>query len=928
MIARELRLERTSQPQRTARAWLIDGADPARWLAEIARWRIADERLALHVLPRSRQDRAAGGLFVIASGEATPAVQPAALAFGTIADRCWLPVDAVLRPAVTAAEVGAFCKEAPLIFHPALGPVLADRDAALRVADLLAVPTAMMKAWRGAPIISLAHPRIESIAFRVTLLLADVFGEESREIGIEPPDDLPRAPGEPSNHPLARGLRGVAHGMLGAAQWTLDHLPLGNTAGGMLDGMGRWVEEHLGAIARQLALSRHSALLRLLEELKTNPEAGLRHALPLNDAALHRGIAPPTNRLGTRESDFDLRRLGGGRRRDAWEVPADVRAQLRQRYLELAERERQLGRFRRAACIYAELLGDLHAAAASLAEGGYWQEAALVHRDHLHNALEAARCFAAGRMFAEAVRIYEEQDAYEQLGVLHRALGDEEKAQRAFRKWVERLITLGDLIDAASVLETKLNAREEALDLLDSAWPLHPQAFRCVERSLAMRGPRGEHAAAARSLARIEAGPMNDGFVLLLLDVFARLQMTYPDRQIRAQAEDLGRRLITTRITGRDPKRRAHFVQKLAELAPDDRLLAQDGHRFLDQNSAKAQPAAARKSTPLPVGNVGPAEVFELGQILLPHRRTTWRVAVGCREGAFVLGTDGDSVRAARVHFDGEVQDASWRPSLISALTEHLILSAPAHSLGERVFAAVRGFRLLNEIELPAGNGFATTVSVGNPNWVAECPLAAVHASDGTLWVLDGSDEQVLKGYAADGSLRGHFAIPPAQETANVEDVEPVLPPPLAAIGAELLLAKGSQLHRLSSESQRAIIFDEPIAALATPPRWGTPHVAVALRTEVHVCWLGRRAGLCHRVSSGLGGPVIGYSADGTLIVLAGEAGYLIDCDSRGQRREARFDWQRAPALAIVPGPTARMFGVVSMDGRIHWLRFSAECLR
>ena len=912
MIARELHLERTVEPRRTARAWLIDGADPARWLAEISRWEMADDRLALHALP--------GSLLVIAPDGATPAVTPAALAFGTIADRCWLPVDAVLRPAVTDAEAGALCGDVPLIFHPSLGPLPLPRDAALRVADLLAAPALEARPWHAAPDVPRPHPRIESIGFRLTLSLGDVFGAESREIGGEPPAGLPRAPGEPSNHPLSRGLRGIQRGLFGAAKWTLDHLP-GGGAGGGLD---RWLGEQLDALSRQLALSRNKAVLRLLEQLKNDPEEGLRHALPLNDSALHRGTATPSARLGDRVADFDLKRLGGGRERDSWSVPDDVRAALRQRYLELAERERQLGRHRRAAYIYAELLGDLVSAAKTLAAGGHWQEAALVYRDHVRSPLEAARCFAEGRIFAEAIKLYEERDAFAQLGALYLKMGDEAKAEGVFRKWVAQLVSRDDLLGAAAILEGELGARDESLALLESGWPASSQAVQCVGRFLALRGARGEHDATARLLARIGADKVPAASVLALLAVLGDAQRTYPDRPVRAQAEDIGRCLIAERLESADASRRGELIRALANLAPDDPLLAQDAHRFFEGRRALPPPLFSPKLPP--PGALGETELRLLHELCLPFKTAVWRIAAGCDDGLVAAGTDGGTVRAARAGFGGSVQDIAWSLALPSGLIGNLILAASA----DRVFLALRWFDLLGTVpekEMPAHDGFARGIRIGVPPWNGETPFAATYAQDRTLWTLRTvAGDLVLTGHGPDGSLRGNFTVPPV-EAEIYEDPENAgnAPALLACAGTEVLLARQTQLHRFSgkTETSEPIEFAEPIMALASPPRWSTPHLAVALRTEVHLCWLGPHNGTCHPVCTGMENPVIGFSADGTLIVFAADAGFLFDCDSRGRRRGARFPWPHPAVIAIVPGPTARTFGTLDAQGAVRWFGFS-----
>ena len=132
-----------------------------------------------------------------------------------------------------------------------------------------------------------------------------------------------------------------------------------------------------------------AVIVRLYEAAHASARATLRFALPLG-ANAPRGIAPPSNRLTARDTDFSLSSLGRPSAMDAWFVEERLRKDLIARYHEVATRELSLGRYRRAAYIYAELLGDLTAAANALRRGRYYREAAVLYRDRLHSPTMAA----------------------------------------------------------------------------------------------------------------------------------------------------------------------------------------------------------------------------------------------------------------------------------------------------------------------------------------------------------------------------------------------------------------------------------------------------------------------------------------------------------------------------------------------------------
>src|SRR6185503_1034366 len=187
----------------------------------------------------------------------------------------------------------------------------------------------------------------------------------------------------------------------------------------------------------------------------------------------------PGARLGPRSANLDLSRLGG-RAADLWYVPWNFQELLRLRYREMADREMQLGRHRRAAYIYAELLGDLVSAANALKQGQLFREAALLYDEHLKNPLEAARCLAAGGLLVEAIERYEKLGRWLDVADLHERAGNRTAAENAIRRVVNDRVEQNDILGAAKLVEGRLHKPDEALNMLLGAWPSSPQAVSCI----------------------------------------------------------------------------------------------------------------------------------------------------------------------------------------------------------------------------------------------------------------------------------------------------------------------------------------------------------------------------------------------------------------------------------------------------------------
>src|SRR6185436_172079 len=92
----------------------------------------------------------------------------------------------------------------------------------------------------------------------------------------------------------------------------------------------QWITRNMAALSGALEAARNRELNRLLRMLESNPDEGLKYALPLSALDDSRGRAPPGSILPRRPIDFNLRKLQGGEAVDSWNFAGDMQQRLQQ----------------------------------------------------------------------------------------------------------------------------------------------------------------------------------------------------------------------------------------------------------------------------------------------------------------------------------------------------------------------------------------------------------------------------------------------------------------------------------------------------------------------------------------------------------------------------------------------------------------------
>lgn len=826
-----LELRYQAQPLREAAAWLIPGAAASEWLAELIVWQAPLDHARLYAMPRSPTDRAAAGVLVLLPAGAAPATTHRAQSYSLLANRLYLPIEGRLEPPVEERELADLlpAEDEIYLWHPVAGLICFPRQSALRVADLLAAPPSRRSRWDLAQPGTAVNSRLHSIQPDQPLDLAAVLEQGRGDIGRQAPElkQLPPSDRERQRAPLAGPAGAAKAAMARAVAWLTSFAPHTASQRTWINDLEDWAERTLGKYGDWLHAHRHKELTRLLDLLRNNPDEGLKYALPMGDGG-HRGLADPSANLARRDVNFNLRRLGGGGPADVWDVPADYQQQLITRYRELANREIGLGRHRRAAYIFAELLGDYRSAAATLADGGHWREAAVLYQERLNQPRDAARCLRQGGHWSEAIELYEKLGEHETVGDLYRQLEEQEPAEQAYRRAAAEYLQGMNHLQAAKVLEHKLDQPEEAFECLLRGWPYSGQAGQCLQEAFWLLGRRARHEQALAQVQRLPDTVATAEGITLLASGLADVAGTYPDALVQLAAADQTRVLAASRLAVADPVEARTLTDALRSLAPQDRLLARDCHRYAALREAKA-------SVPPPP----PPSKFSL-KLLKEIKLETcdWKAFVCSGDVFYAAGYRDDQLILVRGLPDGTVHQPHKKPWPIEPafVGDPILMACDPQPGAERIFLYVPGSpRLIYDRSFPPCHGFHDLVTAGALRVFGQATVA-IQYSQGMLHCAafdEKSAHFTVTSCSTDGKLLGGHTFPTIVEAAG----RALFPPCLLVREHLVCLAFSELLLVWDGQQERHIVLEQPVRSLCGSLPHTTTRIIATLEQGAMLFW-------------------------------------------------------------------------------------------
>lgn len=921
MITIPLHISRSSAVQRQAEAWLLPGEDSAVWLRAIARWSVTHADVRIFVLPASGSSRATDGALVTAGDEhATRSGPPGAIPYGRAAGRLYVPIDAVFEPAVAETELsGLLADERTHVWRPHVGLVGFEPSDALTIADLVAVAPRNECDWRRAtPGVTLAG-RLLALAAAHAPTVQEVLKEAQEDISSEtsPLSELPPAPGEPRASIVTKVLPWLVlpFALLGAAvvqliAWLTSLVPATGTRRTWINSLEDWARQKMQRRPKAaLTPGQQRELNRLLHMLDSDPDRGLRFALPLF-APSPRGVDAASGRLAEHATDFNLSNLAGGRRAAAWEASAEVQAQLARRYRELANREIALGRHRRATYIFAELLHDMSAAARTLTDGGHWREAAVLYRDRLNNNHEAARCLEQAGQYTEAIELLESMKRYEQAGDLYQKIGQPEEAAGAYRRQVAAHLNVDNHIAAAALLETKLESPDEALAALDEAWPDGKNALDCLDASFRLLARTGRGAEATPRLEALRITKMPPHVRHRLHGALADLANGFPDDKVRSKAADVSRVLVADQWEDLSPQQRREVTGWLARLASEDRLLRRDCVRMADDVS------------PAPIPLPRPASKSSLRNVTLVRQMelaagTNWQSAVASAEGIFVAYPAGNRrIGLLRVDWLGEEKQCSMSWTAESNLTRAPLVMAIDGLTGRHVLVHAMFSDPLPPRTVPNSAAGGVAITAGSIPGVTRDLIGAAFTAQGLACLLDHRPEGVVAHVTSShGNLVG---------SRILQSVVPAFPIHMHARRDSLYLTSEGTLilcHAEDGSREIRVELDSPIRSLAGVAQHARLRIAVGLETGAAIWWDSISVDAPTYIARDLQATLVEFNLAGQLIVV-GESAAEIYATSQGRAELIGkcSGWEGRP-IAVLRSPIANEFAIVAPDGVISIYR-------
>jgi len=914
-------------------AWFIAGSDAAAWLAEIEQWGLPTAALRFYALPAGPNDLSPAGVLVVTPPDASPRQVLRAQPYGRLARKLYLPADAILWPPVADEELAAQLLFPTLVLHPSLGLVgFADEDA-LRVHDLLETPPMRELQWDRAVPGQDGVPRIRSVEPLDPPDVHTMLEDGRSDIGSRPPSSLPRGPDESRMREAAqRGLispamhaAALAIGPLKFLAWLSGKVraKAGEAASAGKQSETRpagpgWAQQlyenlsgKLDRLSGKLLDQRQQSLERLKRLLTDDPDEGLRHAISLRE--LHgRGVAAPSASLPTRDVRFSLTSAlgGGGRAVDSWEMPPDMVQELSRQYRQAANRELRLGRYERAAYIYAELLGDYAAAANSLEQGHFYREAATIYKQKLGNPQRAAVCLEQAGLLVEAAIAFSDLKQFEHAGDLYTCIDQPEEAAGCYERAVSQAVARSDLLEAARLLESKLDAPDRALNVLDSGWPDAAQASGCLRATFELLGRLLRHDAALARVAALRGDAIPRGKDAAVVQALADVACDYPEARIRGQTAD-ATRVVAARVLASpaDTDVRS-VVQNVRRLAPEDRLLGRDVARYIDRPTVTPAPA---------VPDARIRDVVVVRQFRLPGD-VNWVDMELFDAGFCAVGWTADEVATlAGVLWSGARTSAQWLPKPRHFGMDELRLHAIP---GERRIIAAVPFDKGSEARLtwtsPAVFGIEPPLTVARPSWLPDSATTIAVNERGVVWELADDEVQnlpdpVLTAYnASDGHLLSSHSLP-LIGWPDANDWHPAM----VAIRDVVYAAWGNGVLRFIPLTETRIDAMPSIVTglIASHDRRDRKVVAVMKQGCALLSQRGHEAPFAQHLTD----PVAAFLRSGRIVALDGSGvGCIYDLQGGGQPRRVRtFPVVGERPFKVIGGRQLHQFATISSAGQV-----------
>lgn len=776
----ELRFAAGDNDETEPRAFRVEGG-AREWLQELMAWDCPHRQVQVLPLPTSPSNRAPCAALMVAP--TSVAAGPKCVPYHCRANRLYLPSEGSIWPPVTDAELHVLLQDRIYVWEPQSGLAAFEPSPWLRPDQLLQPPDSEGGAWLPAPEAVTLAPRVIALA---ALLPPD--SDEAVQAGQEDiGQDTDKAGG------LPRSEQESKPGAMGAASTKGKQLAAGaaKMAAGMLPGswaerLGAWADQRRQEVDRTVEADQNREVERLMKIMEENPDEGLKYAPPLASDMAHRGETPGGGSLAPRDTNFSLGRLGGSGPAQSWSVSNANYFRLKSQYRNAANRELALKRYRRAAYIFAELLGDFRAAAGALTAGKHYRDAAALYAQKLNSPREAASCLERGGLLSEAIELYVELEQFEKAGDLYMQLDQPDAARRQYLAAVDKLNTSAQTqpLTIAKLQLEKLQEREAAMQTLWDAWPNGARAKECTAMwfRLAAEDQENLKQEMHRQIDRIAA--VDSEHALLAAEVLS--ERALENDPWKAEVLRGLQHLVGSSLSELHPDARPRLLHLLQAATPGDRLLRRDARKHLRQSTTRATPAR---------------QGLELLKRLRLPTGANWQRVCRLQDTLLVAGELNQAlvllpIRWERASVKSMAICTPWLGMQIPPDGD-ILLSCCAQG-DPRVVVQPVGQETLPLRSLQT-QGKTHWVEVGATGGVSSRTMAVARLSGDITWSFNYHGEQcVLDLFRGSAPIQTHVVVPGELEW-------PEFTPRIACSGSNVFLSWGHELHVCGPEKEHAV---------------------------------------------------------------------------------------------------------------------------
>jgi tetratricopeptide (TPR) repeat protein len=561
-----------------------------------------------------------------------------------------------------------------------------------------------------------------------------------------------------------------------------------------------WMEEKIGDLEKQ----RDSELKRLSDMFEKNTDEALKYAIPLNSKYLSRGTAKPSAQLTKRSLHFNLGRLGGGYAIDGWNVD-NYYDDLRRKYLMAAQNAIEEKDFKKAAYVYAHLLGDYTAAADTLRRGKHYREAAVLYKEHLKNLSMAAICLEEGGMYPEAIEMYTGLNQHEKAGDLYMTLDQKEPALECYEKCVLAAAANKDHLEESRIITDKIGDRSRAKKVLLQGWKDIKQPEACLIKYfdlVADDDKKEVHNAVKAFYANNELAKKEMSF----LNVLDKVNQKYKTTELESACQDIAYEIVSEQVNAGNPA----SLHTLRNFVPGDQLLAPDCFRFI--HTFKEVP----KQKPTP-------HQWQLMKEVQWHKALVWNNQL------LVWGTKPSGLLLARMSWEGHIEHFNWY--LIKPDRPLLPIANPGHSNHILLYGRNES---ITEKWLPVNKYFQDELIVLRPGFI-EANAIGVGFRESEIAVLyqqhgEGFLNYITPGGAVNESIHCTF-----NDVGNNFSLPPVAAGEMMWCDGNFYLACGQTLLRISEKGAIDVLYyvEAPIQKMAVN-KW-SHEITIAIAFDNHV---------------------------------------------------------------------------------------------